>query len=594
VPNTSRMGWPYPSEHQDPWFQSFEDLVTAIDSSGYAAREDRNIVFGSAAIWSFTAGTGVLSWDADLKIYSTIKGYFFTVPAGSVSLQEGELFYVDLVRAPSAGQALTPVVSSQVPTSDTRLVIGVRSGSSVFFRFGKKIGDGESFNVFEGGAGGGPLSDTFERESTFSIPDGSSTTVESTVGRVIYPGSLIGLSLEITEPVNSGTIDVTVRRNGVATLTTQLNTTYPSSRQITAPSGTWAVVADDALTVEVVPAAYDNLSGLDGGLTVNLAMLVGIDVEPSSIPDASLAQKGLTKLSVAPVLATNPISVGDNDPRVDTWDKTGAIVHLLTSTDDVRIGADPANPPASSYDLLLARAAGPSLVLKTDEVSGTETQIRSGLSTDPVQAGWVGAVSNHPLILFANNTAQWVIDPATDELIADHNDQALVASHLDFSQEPGGGGTNNNYIEGGAGSAVAVSPANKGRIRYNQSTQRFEVSENGAGYVPMVPALQSTLSDGAGIVVDGDVSYNFDLKLTQNSDLANPTNVGAGYVINIAVRQDAMGGWTLGFGSAYLFPGGTPTITAAANAEDMISCYVRAEVAGTATVMLCSITQNHS
>lgn len=104
---------------------------------------------------------------------------------------------------------------------------------------------------------------------------------------------------------------------------------------------------------------------------------------------------------------------------------------------------------------------------------------------------------------------------------------------------------------------------------------------------------QVTLADGVGIAVDADLGNNFDLELTQNSDLANPTNVVAGMVLNFAVRQDGVGGFTLGYGSAFLFPGGAPTVTATALAEDMISCYVRAESAGVATVMLCSIAQGH-
>lgn len=105
---------------------------------------------------------------------------------------------------------------------------------------------------------------------------------------------------------------------------------------------------------------------------------------------------------------------------------------------------------------------------------------------------------------------------------------------------------------------------------------------------------QSTLVDGAGIVVDGDDSNNFDLELTQNSDLANPINVVAGTTINIAVRQDGTGGFTLGYGSSFKFPGGAPIISPGALAEDIISCYVRAEIAGVASVMLCSIAQDHT
>lgn len=103
---------------------------------------------------------------------------------------------------------------------------------------------------------------------------------------------------------------------------------------------------------------------------------------------------------------------------------------------------------------------------------------------------------------------------------------------------------------------------------------------------------QSTLADGAGIVVDGDDSNNFDLELTQNSDLANPINVVAGTTINIAIRQDATGGWTLGFDTAFKFSAPL-VIPSVALDEFLISCYVRAEAAGVATVLLCSVTPAH-
>jgi len=105
---------------------------------------------------------------------------------------------------------------------------------------------------------------------------------------------------------------------------------------------------------------------------------------------------------------------------------------------------------------------------------------------------------------------------------------------------------------------------------------------------------QVALSDGAAIEIDGAASNNFDLLLTQNSDLANPINVEPGTTINIAVRQNAGAGHTLAYGSSFKFPSGTPVVTATSLAEDMISCYVRAASSGVATVMLCSIAQDHS
>lgn len=43
-------------------------------------------------------------------------------------------------------------------------------------------------------------------------------------------------------------------------------------------------------------------------------------------PDATTGTKGVSKMSVAPVSSTNPIAVGDNDPRLPTTDQSAAFV----------------------------------------------------------------------------------------------------------------------------------------------------------------------------------------------------------------------------------------------------------------------------
>jgi hypothetical protein len=105
---------------------------------------------------------------------------------------------------------------------------------------------------------------------------------------------------------------------------------------------------------------------------------------------------------------------------------------------------------------------------------------------------------------------------------------------------------------------------------------------------------QHTLTAAANVPVNAALSSNFQLLLNQSVTIDNPTNVIPGSTINIAIRQDGGGTHTVAFGSAYLFPGGTPTVTPGANTEDIISCYVRTDTAGTATIMLCSIAQDHS
>lgn len=58
-------------------------------------------------------------------------------------------------------------------------------------------------------------------------------------------------------------------------------------------------------------------------------------IVPGVVSDASTTVKGVTKVSVAPVLSSNPVSVGDNDPRVPTQNENDALVGTGTpsSTD---------------------------------------------------------------------------------------------------------------------------------------------------------------------------------------------------------------------------------------------------------------------
>lgn len=383
--------------------------------------------------------------------------------------------------------------------------------------------------------------------------------------------------------------------------------------------------------------------------------------------------------------------------------------------------------------------------LTVGDNSNAGITVRNNASTAEVElyvdgtAATLGTNSTHPLSLYTDGTTRFTID-TSGNMNAGDNLQIISTSIFDFATEHGTPGVNGNYLAGGAGSAVAVSAAGTGRIRYDETSNEWQKSENGGAWEQLggTPVITSTyerqasfgvnigtstqeatlgrvtfsgslvglsvhaeeattagtltanikingvtaltailssgpnaesnfatastgthvlaqddevtievvgdasydntpssiigvvvnatlvdgtgsaanpnvatldsaqvftagqaiqqelLPDGAGVVVDGAVSNNFQMLLGQNSDLANPTNVTAGQTINIAVRQDGTGGWTLGFGAAYLFPGGTPTISSGAGEEDLISCYVREDAGGTATVMLCSIAQNHS
>lgn len=137
MPNSSRMKWSYPAEGADPWFTAFQAMVNAMDTSGFASREDRQLILMEGGVFSFSSTTGILTWSLPLEILAGITGFRWAVAAGSVTLQEGEMIYVDLVRAPTQNRTLTLTVTSQIPSTDVACFIAIRRNNKIYFRDGR-------------------------------------------------------------------------------------------------------------------------------------------------------------------------------------------------------------------------------------------------------------------------------------------------------------------------------------------------------------------------------------------------------------------------------------------------------------------------
>lgn len=289
-------------------------MVTAMDASGYAAREDRNIIFGGGGDVTWDAGTGTLTWANPIVAYSMISGFQLSIPAGFLIVPDTQVVYVNLTRSPLTSISLAVATTSTVPNTDQAMILAVRVGSTIYWRWGSKIETGETLNLF-GVPGTGGASDIYERAATFGIPIGSSVD-EATLGRIVVQGSLVGLSAEIVLPVTAGTVTVNAKVNGVTKLTVVLSTVDPSFKQTSVSPLLHPVTPSDQVSVEVVGAGYANTGSLPSGLTVNVILAAGIQLPPGGVPDASTGTKGVTRLSVAPVTATIPIAVGDNDPRI--------------------------------------------------------------------------------------------------------------------------------------------------------------------------------------------------------------------------------------------------------------------------------------
>jgi hypothetical protein len=99
------------------------------------------------------------------------------------------------------------------------------------------------------------------------------------------------------------------------------------------------------------------------------------------------------------------------------------------------------------------------------------------------------------------------------------------------------------------------------------AVQSFSVAQRGTP--------TSLTSSSASIAVNLALSNNFSHTLTENTTLANPTNIVAGQCGTIVFTQHASAAKTLAFGSYWKFPGGTvPTLTTTVGATDTLAYYV--------------------
>lgn len=156
---SNRLRWTYPSENMDPWYDAFAAFVNAVDASVYTTREDRSSLLMSVATVSFTISgiDGTLAWNAPIELLSPIAGFVLSVSPGSVTLRDGDVLYMQVVRGPTSNVVVSFAVARAVPNTDDCVLMAIRRGATVYWRDGKVLNDGESLVLFatNGGGGGG-------------------------------------------------------------------------------------------------------------------------------------------------------------------------------------------------------------------------------------------------------------------------------------------------------------------------------------------------------------------------------------------------------------------------------------------------------
>ena len=127
---------------------------------------------------------------------------------------------------------------------------------------------------------------------------------------------------------------------------------------------------------------------------------------------------------------------------------------------------------------------------------------------------------------------------------------------------------------------LGLAAASAVELRAGAATNRFVSPAN-----LFAAAAPVTLTDAATVAVDGDTGINFNLTLGGNRTLANPVGMKPGQSGRIRVKQDATGSRTLAFGANWLFAGGDPTLSTAANAIDVIAYFANSASEIEATIV---------
>ena len=123
---------------------------------------------------------------------------------------------------------------------------------------------------------------------------------------------------------------------------------------------------------------------------------------------------------------------------------------------------------------------------------------------------------------------------------------------------------------------------------YTSALERMSIAANGTVTVKKrsVGEASALTSTSASIAVDASASNNFTHTFTENTILANPSNLVQGQSGVIVFTQHASSPKTLAFASYWDFPSGTvPTMTATNSAVDVLAYYVNSATSITARLL---------
>ena len=172
MPTTTRLGWIYPTEEQKDWWNIWKTLVNQMDSDVWASFENSFLVLSGGGDIYLDTVMDTLAWSGDLYIRSLLTMGTVRIPAGSVTLEDGNIGYV-VVSRPLLGSSDGTLQVTSTP------LVGAEQRNKVFVC--ARVGDELILRPWQGV----PQSKTFDDNfDTGSIASSSYWEKEINIGSI--------------------------------------------------------------------------------------------------------------------------------------------------------------------------------------------------------------------------------------------------------------------------------------------------------------------------------------------------------------------------------------------------------------------------
>lgn len=143
-----RLHWPLPPTRSASWFNSFNGLINNIDSAVYALRENDGVVISGGGSFLFDPSTDTLTWSAALQLTAAFTGFFWTIPASTLTVPDGAFISIQLSHSPTEHQTVQFDVSLKIPNNDLVLFVAHRQGDRIYWRTGVILQAGVAVELF--------------------------------------------------------------------------------------------------------------------------------------------------------------------------------------------------------------------------------------------------------------------------------------------------------------------------------------------------------------------------------------------------------------------------------------------------------------